>query len=153
MKTISDLPKYLETYNIIYLVNESRNDINQLYPNYEFTKIDLNNFEKAEQLDRQLKLNSLLSDNKLFLIDSVPIQHYNYSHISNHSKSSPVLENEKIYKCIADNFNINDSKLVIIDHNINKYVIKISSFIAKVNKNNSIKIIKNKYAYFSNNWR
>jgi hypothetical protein len=152
MKTILDLPKYLEAYNIIYLVTETKCDINKLFPNKEFKKINISEFSKPEQLDRYLKLDLLISETKFFLVDSLPSSHYDMFYRNNFHGSPEI---DKIYKCLSDNFNKNDTKLVFItnENDINKHLIKISNFITKVNKNNSIKVIKNKYAYYVDNWK
>lgn len=147
MRTILDLPKYIENYKIVYFPCEVNKSINTILPNHDFFKINFDGLEKVEQLDRYLKLNLLLSDNKLFLIDSLPI-------INGLKKYSGF--DEKYYKCIADNFKNSDAKLVIllnVDYVMNSNIAKMAEFIAKINKTNSVTIIKNKYNYYINNWK
>lgn len=143
MKTILDLPKYIENYKIIYFTCEVNESINTILPNYDFFKINFDGLDNPEQLDRYLKLNLLLSDNKLFLIDSLPIFlgliYDGYA--------------DKYYKRIADNFKNSDAKLVILLKEDNRYISKMAEFIAKISKKKSVTIIKNKYNYYINNWK
>jgi hypothetical protein len=153
MKTILDLPKYLDSYNNILLVNHSTKKIKDLFPTHTFSKITIDGITNIDQLDRQLKLDLLLSDNKLYLIEhiyqltSYPFS-YNFNGTFKHYDNS--LE---YYNCIFDNFKNSDAKLVNLSQgDPNRYLVKNSQFIAKINKNSSITVIKNKFNYYINNW-
>lgn len=148
MKTILDLPKYLDSYKNILLVNHSTKNIKELFPNNTFSKIIIGGIINLDQLDRQLKLDLLLSDSKLYLIEYI---NQLISYLDGTFKNSD--NSLEYYNCIFDNFKNLDAKLVILSNgNPNKYLIKNSQFIAKINKNNSITIIKNKYNYYISNW-
>lgn len=151
METILDLPKYLDTYKNILLVNHSTKNIKDLLPNHTFSKLNIKGIDNVEQLDRQLKLELLLTNEKLFLIEH--IHSINYFPFQKRDLSTTYTSDSLYYSCIFDNFKNIDAKLVNLSiGEPNKYLIKNSDFIAKINKNNSIVVIKNKYNYYISNW-